>query len=380
MRNSKEENINLVLQSFMVIIRRGILLSRKQSVKELRVAVIGVGAIGGPIAAHLAENEIDITVVTKYPELAQTIQSKGLRLQEEEKSRFIRMKAVPMITDLDGMFEIVFLVMKAFDVNAAARAVLPYLRDDSVVVTLQNGIVEDEVAAIVGRNRVVGAMVFWASTMVDPGVIQRNSIGRFFIGLLNEEGNQNRLNEVVTLLGYCSPVDITDNIYDILFSKLTFNAWTNGLQAICGLSYGELFASKRTRQLAMGITTEGFTVAERLGIKFIKLGSVDLQSLVLSDSDSSESLSSKHAFLQSLGEYMNRFKSSSIQTLERGRGSEVEYFNGYIATKGKELGIETPINTGIFHLVKEIEAGTREILPENLFELPVRGLNSKSSS
>lgn len=336
----------------------------------MRVAVIGVGSIGGPIAAHLTENDIDVTVVTKHPDLATLIQSKGLKLQGMEETRYVSMKAVPLITDLEGTFEIVFLAMKAFDVKAAAQAVLPYLSDDGVVVTLQNGIVEDEIANIVGNNRVVGAVVFWASEMVKLGVIQRNSDGLFVIGLLDEDGNQHRLNEVETLLGSFLHVDIADDIYSTLYTKLTLNAWLNALQAICGQSYGEMLASKRTRQLVMGIIAEAVTVADRLGIKFVKLGGLDLQSMAFSASDSPENLSKKHAMVKSLGEAWDNLKSSSLQALERGGYSEIEFFNGYIAKKGKELGIETPINNEVIRVAKEIDNRKREIRPENLLELP----------
>ncbi|MFQ5980146.1 MAG: ketopantoate reductase family protein [Candidatus Heimdallarchaeota archaeon] len=334
------------------------------------MAVIGVGSIGGPIAAHLTESDIDVTVVTKHPDLATLIQSKGLKLQGVEESRHVPMKAVPLITDLEGAFDIVFLAMKAFDVKAAAQAVLPYLSDDSVVVTLQNGIVEDEIANIVGKHRVVGAVVFWGSEMVEPGVIQRNSDGLFVFGLLDEDGNQHRLSQVKSLLGSFLHVDIADNIYSTLYSKLTLIAWLNGLQALCGQPYGEMQASKRTRQLGMGIIAEAVTVADHLGIKFVKLGGLDLQSMALSASDSPEKQSKKHDMVKSIGQAWDNHKSSSLQSLERGGYSEVEYFNGYIAKKGKELGIETPINTEVVRVVKEIEDGKRKILPDNLLELP----------
>ncbi|MFW9780176.1 MAG: ketopantoate reductase family protein [Candidatus Heimdallarchaeota archaeon] len=337
-------------------------------VRTMRIVVAGIGAIGGPLAAHLAENGLDITAVTKYPSLAKKIQNKGLKLEEEGESRLVKMKAVPLITDLEGTFDIVFFVMKAFDVVPTARAILPHLKDDSVVVTLQNGIVEDEVAAIVGRNRVIGGIVFWASTMLDSGVIKRGSRGNFFVGLLDENGNQERLDEVATLLNYCSAVEVTENIYDMLYSKLTYNAWTNGLQAICGLPYPDLFASRRTRLLAMRIGSEAASVAERLGYNLVKLGAVDLPRLIFSDS--AKLIEENHEYIKSLGEYFGGFKSSSLQTLERGGKSELEYFNGYIALKGKKLEVPTPINTKIYEIAREIENGTREISPENLLELP----------
>ncbi|WP_455465313.1 ketopantoate reductase family protein, partial [Candidatus Hodarchaeum mangrovi] len=82
----------------------------------MRVAIIGVGAIGGPIAAHLAENAVDITAVTKYSELTELIQSKGIKLQGLETERYVTMKAIPSIGQLEGKFDIVFLAMKAMDV------------------------------------------------------------------------------------------------------------------------------------------------------------------------------------------------------------------------------------------------------------------------
>ncbi|MHA2496809.1 MAG: ketopantoate reductase family protein, partial [Candidatus Hodarchaeales archaeon] len=183
----------------------------------LRVAVIGIGAIGGPLAAHLVENDVDVIAVTKHPELAEIIQKKGLQLQGVEESRLVRMKAVPLIENLEGHFEIVFLAMKAMEVETAAKALLPFLRDDSVCVTLQNGIVEDMVAEILGPSRVIGAAVGWASTMTDHGIVEKTSYGDFTIGLLEKEGNQPRLAEVETLLGHCQPVVVTDNIFGALF-------------------------------------------------------------------------------------------------------------------------------------------------------------------
>lgn len=91
----------------------------------MRVAVIGAGAIGGPIAAHMAEQNIDITIVTKHPELAEVIKTQGLRLTGVEKERSVPINAVPSITDLKEHYNIVFLATKGNDVEAAVKALLP---------------------------------------------------------------------------------------------------------------------------------------------------------------------------------------------------------------------------------------------------------------
>ncbi len=335
----------------------------------MRVAVIGVGAIGGPIAAHLVENDVEVIAVTKHPHLAELIQKKGLQLQGVEEPRMVRMKAVPLINNLEGYFEIVFLAMKATEVMDAATALLPFLRDDSVCITLQNGIVEDMAAEILGVSRVIGAAVGWASTMTEHGVIDKTSHGDFTIGLLDKEGNHPRLAEVETLLGYCQPVVVTDNIYGALFAKLTINACITGVGALCGLTFGEMLASQRTRRLFMGIATEAVAIAARLGIKFESIRGFDIQRIALTGTDSEASVAEKHSMLEVVGQIIKDGKSSSLQSLERGRNTEIDFLNGYIAKKGKEVGVETPINSAVTCLVKEIEAGKRQIAPENLLEL-----------
>lgn len=334
----------------------------------MRVIVIGAGAIGGPIAAHLVENDVDTTVVTKSPKLAEIIRTKGLKLQGTEETRFICIKAVPAIEDLKGHFEIVFLAMKATDVEEATMAVLPFLNEDSVCVTLQNGIVEDKVAGILGSSRVIGAVVGWASTMVKPGIIEKTSNGNFIIGLLDDKGNQQRLSEVGTLLGYCQPVVVSDNIYGALYAKLIINACITGLGAVCGQTFGEMLAFKRTRRIFMEIATESVAIADRMGITLEKIGKLNIQSIVLSETDTEQSLLKKHLILETVGQVIKDGKSSSLQSLQRGRKTEIDFLNGYIVKKGEEQRLKTPFNSLTTQLVKEIEAGSREITPENLQE------------
>ncbi len=337
----------------------------------LRVVVVGAGAIGGPIAAHMAENHVDITLVTKHPDLAETIKTRGLQLKGLEKFRSVLIKAVPFIEDLEGNFEIIFLATKGTDVEAAAKAIVPFLHEDGVVVTLQNGIVEDAIGDIVGRSRIIGSVVKWGSTMLEPALIEITSSGDFYIGLIDETGNKQKIQDVSKLLEYSAPVNVTDNIYGALYSKLAINACLTTLGAICGLYLGEMLASRRTRRLFMGITTEVVKVAEKSGVHMEKILPLHSRSLILTGSDSRLSLLKKHLLIKIVGWKYRKVKSSSLQSLERGKKSEIDFLNGYIVQKGEETGIMTPINSECVRLIKEIEAGKREIHPDNLLELPI---------
>jgi 2-dehydropantoate 2-reductase len=76
----------------------------------------------------------------------------------------------------------------------------------------------------------------------------------------------------------------------------------------------------------------------------------------------------RHLMIRIIGFKYRRLKSSSLQSIKRGKPTEVDYFNGYIAKKGAEHGVPTPINTRIVQMVKEIEAGTRKIDPANFLD------------
>lgn len=336
----------------------------------MKIVVIGVGAIGGPLAVNLAKDGLDLTVITKHTSLAEKIEKEGLFLQSNGKVTTARIKAVPLISDLEGKYDVIFLAMKATGVLNAARAITPYLADDGVVITLQNGIVEEDVAEIVGKRRVIGAAVATASKAVEPGVIHRTVEGYHFIGLLDKTGNYSRLQEVGKLMEKDLPVVITDNIYGALYSKLGINAAINGLGAISGLTVGELLATEEVRHMYLELTTEVVALAKKLDIKLIQIGAIPLDDIVINKNDSSNAVKDKHQkLLDALLPRLKDVKSSTLYSLENKQPSEIDYLNGYVAKKGKELDIATPYNDKIVQLVKEIESGMRSISPKNLQEL-----------
>ena len=333
--------------------------------------MIGAGAIGGPIAAHLVENNIETVLVTKHLKLAQLVKERGIRLQGVEETRNVIINAIPSIENLEGQFDIVFLATKANDVESVSKSILPYLKNDSCVVTLQNGIVEDAVAAVVGSSRVIGSIVVWASTMSEPGVIEKTAHGVTFLGLIDEMGNEQRLEQAAKLLEYCEPVRITDNIYGALYSKLVINACINGLSAVSGFCLGDLVSDERTRTLFMGIATEVCEVAEKANVKLETIGDIKVTAFAKTVSDTEEIISKKLEGIRMFGAKYPEVKPSALQSLERGRPSEIDYLNGYIVRKGKEVGVKTPINSAIVQIVKEIEQGTRKIAPANLLDVPI---------
>jgi 2-dehydropantoate 2-reductase len=153
-------------------------------------------------------------------------------------------------------------------------------------------------------------------------------------------------------------------MYGALYTKLGINAAMNGLSAISGLTLGELVQSPQNRHFWMVIATELIAIAK--GIELLQIGTLHPQDVAITGKDSPTDLEKKHQLLKTIfGRYMS-VKPSTLQSLERNRPSEINYLNGYIVKKGKELGVSTPINSKITEMVREIEAGKRKITKENL--------------
>ena len=120
----------------------------------------------------------------------------------------------------------------------------------------------------------------------------------------------------------------------------------------------------------MGILKELFAIADKEGIEVIQLSEAyHPRDLVLLENDSASDINEKHVLLQRIFEPYRSVKSSTLRSLSRGQRSEIDFINGYIAQKGLELGIPTPINSQITRMVKEIEAKIRTITPENLSDI-----------
>jgi len=333
--------------------------------KNARIAVIGAGAVGGVIAAALKNSGYDVNLVAKYPELAKKVASEGIHVFGKCGDFTIKIPSVASVSGLDGTYDFAFMATKGYDMPAAARDLLPFLDEDSRVVCMQNGICEEDLAKIVGAQRTVGCVVGWGATMHEPGVSEMTSTGEFIIG--NWEGQEyGRLREIMQMLNRIAQVKFSNNIFSELYSKLIINSCITTLGAISGLLLGEMLLRKKCRNIFIQVIIEAMAVADAMKLdvppyagkldyyKFRKTGFL--------------SGMKRHITLLAIGFKYRRLKSSSLQSLERGRKTEVDNYNGYITAKGIEYGIETPVNKKLTEMVKEIESGKRKINPDNFNE------------
>ncbi len=337
--------------------------------KERSIAVIGAGAIGGITAAYIAQAGYEVQLVCKHADKAERFTREGIRLTGIRGEHYVKLKAVADIAQLSGKPDIVLIVTKAYDMPDAARRVLPFLNEDSFVVSMQNGICVEALAEVVGANRAVGCVVGWGSTMLGDGTLNMTSEGDFVIGSLESGIDLLPLQEV---LNSVVPTRVSDHIIAELYSKMIVNACITSLGVLSGLYLGQIMKKRAARDIFISIIREAVSVANAMKLTIEPYGGkLDYYALIRGGS-AMDSLR-RHLTIRVIGFKYRRLKSSSLQSIKRGRPTEVDYFNGYIAKKGTELGIATPVNTRITQMIKEIEAGKRTIDPNNFEDERLKG-------
>ena len=176
------------------------------------------------------------------------------------------------------------------------------------------------------------------------------------------------LDKLKDMLDTVLPTTISDNITRQQYSKLIINSCINATAGITGKTLGVVIDDVRAGKLFLAITREGMRVAKAMGINVPKYGKLlEYRLLMLMDNAPYNAICRLIVKLVAKIKYAD-VKPSTLQSLERGELTEIDIFNGYIAAKGAEYGVETPVNTKLTQMIHEIERGERPITPDNLDE------------
>ena len=332
-----------------------------------RIVVIGAGAIGGITAALMKKAGEDVTLVCKHMDTADLANGRGLHVTGFAGDVTVPVHSVADIAELHGEFDLCLIATKAYDMPGCARSMLPLLRPDSLVVSMQNGICTDALSAVVGRERTVGCVIGWGATMHSHGKLEMTSGGEFIIGML-EGCASPRLEALRKALSAVVPTTISENIYAELYSKLIVNSCITSLGAVCGLTLGEMMKRRQARKIFLAVIGEAVDVARAMKLAVPPYGGKLMRGDTLLDN------LCRHLMIRVVGMKYSKLKSSSLQSLERGRPTEIDCFNGYIVQKGEELGVDCPVCRRLTRMVKDIEHGARKICEDNLNDAAFKDL------
>ena len=325
------------------------------------IVVFGAGAIGSLVGARLQESGVSVSLVGRRAHI-DAIQANGLLVKGPDRSRLVQLPAATVLADAA---DIILLTVKSQDVQDACRTIAR-LGSDATVVTMQNGVRSDrEAAEILGRDRIVGCVLNISATYLEPGVIEQNTREFLQLGAPFPE-SASRVDPVLAVL---SPSLRTERVPDIgraRWTKLMANL-NNAIMAITGLPIGKALRHPGLTRLSIATIREGVRTAQLggFGLDQSRRARTFRLMATLPLSISYRVFGGKLA-----GNFPpdSTYGPSTLQSLQRGSSSELEYLNGEIVTLGERIGRPTPYNRGLLDAGRQVFTTHQHLTPEELLK------------
>ena len=326
-----------------------------------KIAVLGAGAIGGSVSADLTDAGLNVTVIDQWPEHVEVMREKGLHVQMPDldlKTPPLRAHHLCELASLRTTFDIVLLIVKSYDTRWMCELIKPYLKSDGIFVGAQNSMNNDMIASIIGRERVVGCCVELSAEIFTPGLIQRNTPRKgtwFAVGELDGSVTP-RAEEVRDIFAHVAVTELSTNIEGTKWTKLIANCMTMGPFGLLGLKNAETRELPGVIDLSVGLGKEAMAVGEALGYGVEPV--FGLSSDDFAGSDDQVLVTAMKTLLEHVGP---RSRTAPIQDHIKGRKSEMEYINGLVSRRARELGIPTPFNDAVTEIARMIDDGEIEM-------------------
>ena len=330
----------------------------------MRCAIYGAGSLGTVLGAYMTKNGADVVLINRNKEHVAVLKEKGAHITGTVDFT----TPVKAITpdEMEGTYDVFFLMTKQLFNKEVVTFLKPFLAEDGVIVTFQNGIPEPGIAEIVGKDHTMGCVVEWGATLSEPGVCiltsEPDSLS-FHMGKM-EGISDEQVNAVKELLEKMCPVYMEDNLLGARWSKLLINATFSGLGTVLGGTFGDVFNSPDGRKIAIRCMKECIDVGHAAGETFAPVQGKDITKLFYYKNGLKRAIAmmimpiamKKHAAIEP----------SMLQDLRHHKPCEIDAINGVVCEWGRKCKVPTPVNDRIVEVVKKEQSGELKLEKANL--------------
>ena len=307
----------------------------------MKIAVLGAGSLGCAMGGVLTEAGQEVWLINRHAERVAHLRRHGLLMRVDGVDRRVAVRAAQRADEV-GPVDLVVVLVKSFHTEEAIAGALALLGPQTDVLSLQNGVGhEDILARHVGRERVLVGRSYVGGSPLGPGHVIAGYLGKdTHIGELDGRVSERvqRIAAVFNAAGLQTMV--SQNILGTVWDKLLINVATGAITALTGLSYGPLYRQPQLQALGVAAVEEAMAVARAQGI-------------ALSITDPLFAWTKAGA---GLGE---DFKTSMLQSIEKGSVTEIDYVNGAVVRLGERHGVATPVNRTLLALMQGLESRLR---------------------
>jgi 2-dehydropantoate 2-reductase len=318
-------------------------------IKKMKVAVIGLGAIGSAIGGFLKLKGFDVAGYGRNPHVSE-IRRDGLKIRgiwgKHTVKNFEVYSSVDEGKERLKVSDFIIISTKSFDTRKAVEEISKYVKEDAVVASFQNGLGNmEEIADVVGERRTGGARVIFGSKILSPGEIEITVYGgEVLVGhFLRENAPEwaiEKIKKVVDFLNSSGiPSRFVEDVKIYLWEKMLYNCTLNPLSAIFNLPYGVLYENYETRSIMKDVLKEIFALMDKMGIETRWKGCED--------------------YFRYFGEKLipptSAHIASMAEDIKNGKRTEIDFMNGYMVRMGEKVGVDMPVNRTLTLMIKFLE-------------------------
>jgi 2-dehydropantoate 2-reductase len=328
-----------------------------------KIAVIGTGANGASIGADFVQAGFDVTYIEQWPDHVEAMNRNGVTVNLPGETVVTKVVAnhLCQVAEITDKFDLVFMLVKAYDTRWAAELIKPVLSDNALVVGLQNGMSIDDLVDILGAERVMGAVIECCSNMFEPGVCNREtppSGSWFALGGLTAS-TQARAEDVAEVLRHAGTVEVYDDIRSAKWMKLVANASELVPSALLNQPLHKVVQDPEMVDYMKACAKEALAVCIGSGSKIVPI-------FGLKEAQQDPDLYAVELFDQVIAHFtFPNTLTTVLQDWRKGRRAEIHEINGLVVREGARLGIPTPANTITLDIASRIESGELEAGADN---------------
>jgi len=301
----------------------------------MRIVVVGAGAMGSLYGGRLKESGQDVVLVDIWAEHVAAINRGGLKIQNEKDVRVIPISAC-LPHDAGGKADLIIVFTKTFHTEEALNSVKQLVYDQTLVLTLQNGLGNVELLnKFFSPDKIILGTTNFPSDLIGPGHIKSLGAGETKIMAFGncEVNRLEKIRKALDAAGFkCS---VEKDIFPLIWEKVAFNAAMNSLTSVTKLTVGRLGSSPEGRDLTFQVADEVLTVAE---IKGLSVNRERVRKMIM------------EAFV----EHYDHMPSMLQDTLA-GKKTEIDSINGAVVKEASEAGTAVPATEVLYKIIKVLE-------------------------
>jgi len=299
----------------------------------MKIVIVGAGGLGCKFGAMLGEHA-NVWLAHHRKEHADKINDQGVKIKKNGQNEVVKVNATAKPAKA-GVADLIIILVKSYDTETATKSILPIIGENTLVITMQNGLGNlEKITEIVGSEHALLGVTFHGATLISPGYTEDKGTGQTYLAYTPT--TKKHVEKIAILFNQAGiKTEVVYNVNSMLWAKLCVTAGINSVASVLQVSNGILGSVPEARKISIAAINETIKIAKQKGIT-LAFDPIKRFEMVT--------------------EATSNMYSGTLLDVLKGKRSEIDAISGGIVAEGKKLGISTPTHEMLWDIVKALEA------------------------